>query len=65
MLTSPPCDTRLDANKSVRVRLCGVVLSPFLSKVAEAVHVVEAIGQDTRKRRRHGTYEVEYSIALL
>lgn len=62
----PSADTGHDAARRIGLLLRGtVVLAESRSKVAEAVHVREAVGENAREGGGHGAQEVEDGVALL
>lgn len=64
-LTSPSCHTGHFSNPGIGVLRGPVMLAEPISEIAEAVHVVETICENTRERGGHGTDEVKDRIALL
>ena len=63
---SPACNALHDTRLECWVGLCwAVVLTVVLAKISEAVHLEEAICEDTRESRRQATDEVEHGVALL
>lgn len=63
---APARDAGHDAAGSRGVRFGGaVVLAVVRAQVAQAVHVPEAVGQDSREGRAHAADQVEDCVALL